>query len=55
MIGISIGQIEVIQANAESVIVPLLVAMLYITFLQIQSKKLRKLLKIESLPIQRFL
>ncbi|MFD5852068.1 arsenic resistance protein [Cytobacillus pseudoceanisediminis] len=33
--GISIGQAELIRANAESFIVPLLVAMLYITFLQI--------------------
>ncbi|MBU8772632.1 arsenic resistance protein [Cytobacillus oceanisediminis] len=35
IIGISIGQAELIRANAESFIVPLLVAMLYITFLQI--------------------
>ncbi|MBN8204065.1 arsenic resistance protein [Bacillus sp. NTK034] len=35
IIGISIGQAELIRANAESIIVPLLVAMLYITFLQI--------------------
>ncbi len=34
-IGISIGQIELIRANAEIFIVPLLVAMLYITFLQV--------------------
>lgn len=33
--GISIGQAELIRANAESFIVTLLVAMLYITFLQI--------------------
>ncbi|MGA5691798.1 arsenic resistance protein [Cytobacillus pseudoceanisediminis] len=35
IIGISIGQAELIRANAESFIVPLLVAMLYIIFLQI--------------------
>ena len=35
IIGIGIGQAELIRANAESFIVPLLVAMLYITFLQI--------------------
>lgn len=32
IIGISIGQISLIQVNAESFILPLLVAMLYITF-----------------------
>ncbi|WP_264740602.1 arsenic resistance protein [Cytobacillus firmus] len=35
IIGISIGQVELIRAHAESFIVPLLVAILYITFLQI--------------------
>ncbi|MFX3625409.1 MAG: arsenic resistance protein [Ectobacillus sp.] len=35
IIGLSIGQVELIRANAESFIVPILVAMLYITFLQI--------------------
>ncbi|MFN7252445.1 MAG: arsenic resistance protein [Anaerobacillus sp.] len=35
MIGIMIGQVGVIQMNAEHFIVPLLIAMLYITFLQI--------------------
>jgi len=35
MIGIGIGQVELIRANAESFILPILVAMLYITFLQI--------------------
>ncbi|RBP86857.1 ACR3 family arsenite efflux pump ArsB [Cytobacillus firmus] len=35
VIGISIGQAELIRANAESFIMPLLAAMLYITFLQI--------------------
>ena len=32
VIGISIGQVELIRTNAETLIVPLLVAMLYITF-----------------------
>lgn len=35
MIGIGIGQVELIRANAESFILPISVAMLYITFLQI--------------------
>ncbi|KHF39275.1 arsenic resistance protein [Halalkalibacter okhensis] len=35
VIGIGIGKVELIRENAESFIVPLLVAMLYITFLQI--------------------
>lgn len=42
IIGISIGQFELIRANAESLIVPLLVAMLYITFLQIPIEEIRK-------------
>ncbi|MDG5789271.1 bile acid:sodium symporter [Evansella sp. AB-P1] len=41
VIGISIGQVEVIRTNAESLIVPLLVAMLYITFLQIPIEEIR--------------
>ncbi|MDF2038435.1 bile acid:sodium symporter [Cytobacillus oceanisediminis] len=41
IIGISIGQAELIRANAESFIVPLLVAMLYITFLQIPIEDIR--------------
>ena len=35
MIGIGFGQVEMIRINAESFIVPLLIMMLYITFLQI--------------------
>lgn len=42
IIGISAGQIEIIQINAESFIVPLLVAMLYITFLQIPIEKAKQ-------------
>lgn len=42
IIGISIGQVEQIQANAESFIAPLLVAMLYITFLQIPFEGVKK-------------
>mgnify|MGYP002655655318 CR=1 FL=1 len=41
IIGISIGQAELIRANAESIIVPLLVAMLYITFLQIPIRDIK--------------
>ena len=41
-IGIFAGQIGVIQENAEHFIVPLLVLMLYITFLQIPLKKAKK-------------
>ena len=38
-IGISAGQIDVLHANAENFVVPLLAAMLYNTFLQIPSKE----------------
>lgn len=43
--GISIGQVELIRMNAESLIVPLLVAMLYITFLQIPIEEIKKAFK----------
>jgi arsenite transporter len=42
VIGLSIGQVELIRANAESFIVPVLVAMLYITFLQIPIEEIKK-------------
>ncbi len=45
IIGISIGQIDLIQVNAESFIVPLLVAMLYITFLQIPIEEIKTAFK----------
>src|SRR5690625_4406596 len=45
IIGISIGQIELIRDHVESFIVPLLVAMLYITFLQIPIEKIKKAFK----------
>ncbi|WP_100398129.1 arsenic resistance protein [Bacillus sp. FJAT-44742] len=45
LIGIGIGQVELIRNNAESFIVPLLVAMLYITFLQIPMEELKKAFK----------
>lgn len=45
VIGISIGQVELIRANAERFIVPLLVAMLYITFLQIPIEEIKKAFK----------
>lgn len=45
IIGISIGQVELIRANAESFIVPLLVAMLYITFLQIPIEAIKQAFK----------
>ncbi|WP_209121103.1 arsenic resistance protein [Alkalihalobacillus sp. BA299] len=45
IIGISIGQIEAIRANVESFIVPLLVAMLYITFFQIPIEEIKKAFK----------
>ena len=35
VIGIGLGRIEGVQANAEHFIVPLLMLMLYLTFLQI--------------------
>jgi ACR3 family arsenite efflux pump ArsB len=43
--GIGIGQVEFIRANAESFIVPLLVAMLYIIFLQIPIEEIKKAFK----------
>jgi arsenite transporter len=42
VIGLSIGQVEIIRANAESFIVPVLAAMLYITFLQIPIEEIKK-------------
>ncbi|WP_078427697.1 arsenic resistance protein [Alkalihalobacterium alkalinitrilicum] len=45
MIGIGIGQVELIRTNAESFIVPLLVAMIYITFLQIPIEEIKKAFK----------
>ena len=45
IIGISIGQIESIRTNAESFVVPLLVAMLYLTFLQIPISEIKKSVK----------
>ncbi|ARK32325.1 arsenic resistance protein [Halalkalibacter krulwichiae] len=45
VIGIGIGQVEWIPANAESLIVPLLIAMLYLTFLQIPVEDVRKAFK----------
>lgn len=45
IIGIYIGQVEPIRANAESFIVPLLVAMLYITFLQIPIEAIKQSFK----------
>lgn len=45
IIGISIGQFQLVRNNAESLIVPLLVAMLYITFLQIPIEEIRKAFK----------
>lgn len=44
-IGIFVGQIDAIQANAERFIVPLLVLMLYITFLQIPLQKAKQAFK----------
>jgi len=45
IVGISIGQVELIQTNVEIFIVPLLVAMLYITFLQIPIDEIKKAFK----------
>lgn len=45
IIGISLGQADLIRANAENFIVPLLVAMLYITFLQIPLREIKKAFK----------
>ncbi len=41
IIGIALGQIDAIHANAERLIVPLLIAMLYITFLQIPLEEIK--------------
>ncbi|TRM11715.1 arsenic resistance protein [Lentibacillus cibarius] len=45
IIGIGIGQVELIKDSAERFIVPLLVAMLYITFLQIPIEEIKKAFK----------
>lgn len=45
VVGIILGQVQPIRANAESFIVPLLVTMLYITFLQIPLDKLKEAFK----------
>lgn len=42
VIGIGAGQIEAIRTNAEHVIVPLLIVMLYLTFLQIPLPKVKQ-------------
>ncbi|MFC0561744.1 arsenic resistance protein [Halalkalibacter alkalisediminis] len=41
LVGISIGQMELIRINAEFLIIPLLVSMLYITFLQIPFEEIK--------------
>lgn len=45
MIGLIIGQIDFIQSNAESLIVPLIMAMLTITFLQMPIEDIRAAFK----------
>ncbi|MGD6967620.1 arsenic resistance protein [Rossellomorea vietnamensis] len=45
IIGIAIGQVEFVRAHAGSFIVPLLVVMLYITFLQIPLEEIKKAFK----------
>ncbi len=45
IIGMSIGQFEPIRNNAETYILPFLIAMLYITFLQIPIEDIRKSFK----------
>ncbi|MBU8906657.1 arsenic resistance protein [Desertibacillus haloalkaliphilus] len=45
VIGISLGQVEGIRTNAEIAITPLLVAMLYVTFLQIPIAEIKKAFK----------
>ncbi|MCM3672017.1 bile acid:sodium symporter [Mesobacillus maritimus] len=45
IIGIGLGQAEMIRINAESFIVPLLIGMLYITFLQIPFEEIKKAFK----------
>ncbi|MFG6116142.1 arsenic resistance protein [Halobacillus sp. MO56] len=42
VIGLGIGQVALISTNADSFIVPLLVAMLYITFLQVPMEEIKK-------------
>lgn len=42
IIGISLGQSEIMSEHAESFIVPLLTAMLYITFLQIPIEEIKR-------------
>lgn len=44
-IGLGAGQIEIIQTNAQHFIVPLLVMMLYITFLQVPLEKAKQAFK----------
>lgn len=43
--GIAFGQFELIQVHAESIIPPLLIAMLYVTFLQIPLKDIQNAFK----------
>ncbi|WP_456276202.1 arsenic resistance protein [Bacillus sp. AK128] len=45
IIGISLGQVSLISTHAESLIVPLLMAMLFITFLQIPIEEIKKAFK----------
>jgi arsenite transporter len=45
IIGIVLGQVGIVSENAESFIVPLLMAMLYITFLQIPLEEVRESFK----------
>ncbi|OIJ20867.1 arsenic resistance protein [Anaerobacillus alkalidiazotrophicus] len=45
IIGLTIGQLNFIQTNVETLIVPLLVTMLYVTFLQIPIEELKKAFK----------
>ncbi|KHF41436.1 arsenic resistance protein [Halalkalibacter okhensis] len=45
LIGILLGQVGFIQTNAESFIVPLLIAMLFITFLQIPIEEIKTAFK----------
>ncbi|MEC2072681.1 arsenic resistance protein [Alkalihalophilus marmarensis] len=45
ILGLSLGQVDLIRIHAESLIVPFLLAMLYITFLQIPLDQLKKSFK----------
>ncbi|ADC51661.1 arsenite efflux protein ACR3 family [Alkalihalophilus pseudofirmus OF4] len=45
ILGLSLGQVDLIRIHAESLIVPFLLAMLYITFLQIPLDQLKKAFK----------